>query len=1357
MAANTGNSCKVYYDPIPVDAVYDHRDPSISVYHATGSITFVNGFQSADGDAFYTSIDAGTLGVQPATNQTGTADLNYNWTQATSFDENGNVIGDSKDFFDDMGRKIQVQDKSFYRAGANTTFTHVLASQPIRDAFGRDAATTLIAPIDYADFSYRPNFLLHNMAGGIYDHRNFDISASGDNTAHPDPIWDGGGNSPVKGTLAWYYNRANSWEPYVGVTSYPFSRQTFYQDGTGNAKQSAAPGDQLRIGLGREASSYITPVANELDFYMQVRNKYYLTSEVGALPANLAGQVMQQISRDANGVQMVVIQDRSGKTLMAARAGTDMSVLNTVTVLPVDPNNPDNATFRYFKLLATSAVNITGGSFTLYDMSSETPVSGFSSGSNLPAGYYKLSNTGTGTLTLTFSNSYSDISYSFYDQKGQLLGTIAPEGVKKLYGSGGAGLGGYATRNDIPYASQFYYDQQGRMIRSIDPDKGVSRYVYRQDGRIRFSQNSVQAISGSYSYTNYDKVNRAVESGQYDGNGMAFGMSGMTAILEVTDPGGGLPSAGVRTDVTQTIYDVPDNSHGLSWTQDATTLGGRQSLTRRYNTISNNSPSASNLVSATWSNYNAEGQTVWVLQYITGLGNGTTDAASYKKTDYTYDVLGHMIKRSYQAGQPDAFSYSYQYDPINMNLWRVYTSVGTAAPVLQATYWYSLTGELRRTELGSSLQGIDYTYTLAGSLKSINNSNKTQDPGGDGGGNGFPADAFGEVLDYFDGDYSNDRTGIVAIKGANVSSLSGTPLQENYAGNIKAMSWYSEKPVSSGLDNTTKAYVFQYDPKYQFVKSTWGNLSFSGATPTFSETTSNQERILNPTDNSSAYDGNGNIQYLQRTDGNGATLDAFKYLYGNSNNQLTSVLNTQTSQPYASYGYDPMGQMQAETLSDGTVLNLTYDVSGRVTRVTRGTGNTPVVDFVYDEGGKRIKKLSYNTSGQLIQVTFYLSDVVYTQQVTGGSSYGPVIAQEYLIKGTDRIGTYFPQISLYAYELKDHLGNVRAVVAQSGASYDVRSSSDYYPFGGAINQGGTVYRYGYQGQYAEKDPETGWNAFELRMYDSKIGRWLQFDPKGQFFSPYIGMGNDPVKGTDPDGGSTNSTIINESGKVVGGDINDGDLGIYQVNGLTKDNFDASKMAQYKADGVRVGESLFMTSFYFTEGKKWAGTIDLSSYAARDWLGQKIYTNTPSQSTYRSTYGPDGISEYDYKAVGYKPGMDLDEYHYRGSQIAPGVYASARDVGNIGAGYIGGHEGYPWDMVCYMFRARQWRQDNPGWWGWTSYFAALNPNKGEEPAGTVNPERYGYKLGLDAFIQERSKNPIIFKGYPSSSGGYYPYH
>ncbi|MFN5550352.1 MAG: RHS repeat-associated core domain-containing protein, partial [Bacteroidota bacterium] len=62
------------------------------------------------------------------------------------------------------------------------------------------------------------------------------------------------------------------------------------------------------------------------------------------------------------------------------------------------------------------------------------------------------------------------------------------------------------------------------------------------------------------------------------------------------------------------------------------------------------------------------------------------------------------------------------------------------------------------------------------------------------------------------------------------------------------------------------------------------------------------------------------------------------------------------------------------------------------------------------------------------------------------------------------------------------------------------------------------YRYGYQGKYAEKDEETGWNHFQLREYDAVIGRWTSKDPKGQYYSPYVAMSGDPVNQFDKDGG-----------------------------------------------------------------------------------------------------------------------------------------------------------------------------------------------------------------------------------------------
>jgi RHS repeat-associated protein len=86
----------------------------------------------------------------------------------------------------------------------------------------------------------------------------------------------------------------------------------------------------------------------------------------------------------------------------------------------------------------------------------------------------------------------------------------------------------------------------------------------------------------------------------------------------------------------------------------------------------------------------------------------------------------------------------------------------------------------------------------------------------------------------------------------------------------------------------------------------------------------------------------------------------------------------------------------------------------------------------------------------------------------------------------------------------------------------VVQATDYGAWGDVIREQKSdlaSYRYGYQGQFAEKDEETGWSHFELREYDAVVGRWTGVDPKCIGWSPYIGMNNDPVSMADPDGGA----------------------------------------------------------------------------------------------------------------------------------------------------------------------------------------------------------------------------------------------
>jgi len=180
------------------------------------------------------------------------------------------------------------------------------------------------------------------------------------------------------------------------------------------------------------------------------------------------------------------------------------------------------------------------------------------------------------------------------------------------------------------------------------------------------------------------------------------------------------------------------------------------------------------------------------------------------------------------------------------------------------------------------------------------------------------------------------------------------------------------------------------------------------------------------------------------------------------------------------------------------------------------------------------------------------------------------------------MGVYYKSGDYANYELSDHLSNVRVVLNEAG---EREAYSDYYPYGLVMSPSEVApdnYRYGYQGQFAEKDEETGWNTFELRMYDPVIGRWLGPDPYRQFYSAYVGMGNNPVSGVDPDGGKVNP-IFDMDGNYLGND----DLG-FNGEAIVMD-----KSLYYS--GIKHEEALERGVYYSkAEGMSWNAMINLVS-------------------------------------------------------------------------------------------------------------------------------------------------------------------
>lgn len=109
-------------------------------------------------------------------------------------------------------------------------------------------------------------------------------------------------------------------------------------------------------------------------------------------------------------------------------------------------------------------------------------------------------------------------------------------------------------------------------------------------------------------------------------------------------------------------------------------------------------------------------------------------------------------------------------------------------------------------------------------------------------------------------------------------------------------------------------------------------------------------------------------------------------------------------------------------------------------------------------------------------------------------------------------------ISTYHYYLKDHQGNNRVVLSQSGA---VEQVNHYYPFGGLFGEsiGGATQPYKYNGKELYRMHGLDLFDYGARHYDAALGRWFAVDPMAERYysiSPYVYAANNPMHLIDID-------------------------------------------------------------------------------------------------------------------------------------------------------------------------------------------------------------------------------------------------
>ena len=430
-----------------------------------------------------------------------------------------------------------------------------------------------------------------------------------------------------------------------------------------------------------------------------------------------------------------------------------------------------------------------------------------------------------------------------------------------------------------------------------------------------------------------------------------------------------------------------------------------------------------------------------------------------KETEYTaYNFTGQPTRlRHVHTAQGKAVRTevrTYSYDHAG-RLLTVKHKLDALGEVTLVNNVYDDLGRLQSKSLhGSAVNKQTYTYNIRGWLTGVSGSKFTQNL------------------------YYNTGNGVV-----------------KYNGSISSMTW------KSGNESTVRGYKFTYDGLDRMLNATYG------------ETASISTNANRFSENVTGYDKNGNIKSLQRYGQTGASayglLDNLTYTL--TGNQLSCVEDAVSTAAYGTntafvngasvageYAYDANGNLTKD-LNKG-ITDIQYNVLNLPSTVSFSDGST--ITYTYGADGTKLRTV--HKIGSTTTTTDYCGNVIYEN----GTQKLLLTEEGYInLTGTQQ----------YHYYLKDHQGNNRVVINQSGT---VEETNHYYPFGGVFGTAGNTQPYKYNGKELDTKKGLNWYDYGARHYDAALGRFTTNDPLAEKYysmSPYTYCADNPVKFIDPNG------------------------------------------------------------------------------------------------------------------------------------------------------------------------------------------------------------------------------------------------
>ena len=412
------------------------------------------------------------------------------------------------------------------------------------------------------------------------------------------------------------------------------------------------------------------------------------------------------------------------------------------------------------------------------------------------------------------------------------------------------------------------------------------------------------------------------------------------------------------------------------------------------------------------------------------------------------------------------------------------------------THTHTASGKTTRTEV------YTYTYDHADRISKVRHSL---------GGTSITLydatyDNFGRLLTkQYHGTSTNKLTYAYNLRSW-LTGISGTCFTQNlyyntgvgtakYNGSISNITW------KSGNESTVRGYKFTYDGLDRMLNATYG------------ETASISTNANRFSENVTGYDKNGNIKSLQRYGQTGASayglLDNLTYTL--TGNQLSCVEDAVSTAAYGTntafvngasaageYAYDVNGNLTKD-LNKG-ITDIQYNVLNLPSTVSFSDGST--ITYTYGADGTKLRTV--HKIGSTTTTTDYCGNVIYEN----GTQKLLLTEEGYInLTGTQQ----------YHYYLKDHQGNNRVVINQSGT---VEETNHYYPFGGVFGTTGNTQPYKYNGKEFDTKKGLNWYDYGARHYDAALGRFTtndRFAEKYYSMSPYQYGANNPVNNIDVNG------------------------------------------------------------------------------------------------------------------------------------------------------------------------------------------------------------------------------------------------